>query len=431
MANKKTSEEIDGTEFKKDDLTRIARNGSNYKLTAEQVFCESITKADIDTKASNNELITGRYYNVTDYPFLGIGDNLFVATNESQYSTIGTSGTPGFGANNWNRLNILDNIGGEYNYSIDQFGNRIIYPQAFVTDSLSGQMIFPVNNQRFRGNTFYGLYDPGDVAYLNTSTQGVTFENSFTASYFQGSGIDTRINLSSNSFNASYIQFQGTSQAIYLNNNTFKNCTIVFEGDADITINNSSFENCTVYFQNGAYVDSLHVTGSINEYTNAFPTYYVDGSLNSAVVNSWAGIVVGDNENGYSTVKSIMTLDGSGNPNTWSSGDSWFFPVAQSVIGVYLIRQPDQDGTIGYVDPTQQNHPIKIEAFNDWDDSYSVTFDMATERNGSDPYRILQYHGKDNKVGEFRNNRDTITIYRAEEGTHPCWILKDGKHYDA
>ena len=73
MANKKTSEEIDGTEFKKDDLTRIARNGSNYKLTAEQVFCDSITKADIDTKASNNELITGRYYNVTDYPFLEIG----------------------------------------------------------------------------------------------------------------------------------------------------------------------------------------------------------------------------------------------------------------------------------------------------------------------------------------------------------------------
>lgn len=65
MADLKTSQEISGTTLASSDEIRIARSGSNYKLTGSQMFSQVIDYGDLQTLMAAGELIAGRKYKVT------------------------------------------------------------------------------------------------------------------------------------------------------------------------------------------------------------------------------------------------------------------------------------------------------------------------------------------------------------------------------
>ena len=86
MSNKKTSDELSGYPIKGADLFRIARGTDNYKLTSDEVFSDTLTKAEAITKLTNSELIVGRVYKITSpstaYPAISAAYLTAIAANK-------------------------------------------------------------------------------------------------------------------------------------------------------------------------------------------------------------------------------------------------------------------------------------------------------------------------------------------------------------
>ena len=206
MADKKTSQETSGAPIQGADLWRIARSGANYKLTSEELFTESITKADLATKATANGLIPGRYYQVTD---TSEGAAMVQAQTVSTYSNIAITSS-----SNRSQLNQFTALGITNGY-IDNNANYFLGSD-WTAYSYEKNISIEVGYADFTGTSLY-------------------------ANQFLG-GTYSIIN--------SDVQY-----------NRFENVTIVTDG-TPCTIGFCNLRNCTIYLNNGASISYMTIDGS-------------------------------------------------------------------------------------------------------------------------------------------------------------------------
>lgn len=206
MADKKTSQEISGAPIQGADLWRIARSGANYKLTSEELFTESITKADLATKATANGLIPGRYYQVID---TSEGAAMVQAQTVSTYSNIAITSS-----SNRSQLNQFTALGTTNGY-IDNDANYFLGAdwQAY---SYSKNISNSVGYVSFTGSTVEGNIFLGGTYSLNNAI---------------------------------------------IQNNHFENCSVFSDGSA-CNISGCSFKNCTVQLVNSASLIRISIDGS-------------------------------------------------------------------------------------------------------------------------------------------------------------------------
>lgn len=206
MADKKTSQETSGAPIQGADLWRIARSGANYKLTSEELFTESITKADLATKATANGLIPGRYYQVTD---TSEGAAMVQAQTVSTFNNIAiTSSSNRTQLNQFTALGITNGyIDNDANYFLGADWTAYAYSRN-ISNSV------------------------GYVTFTNSTVEG----NLFLGGYY--------------SLNNATIQ-----------NNHFENCTVVSDG-SPCNISGCSFKNCTVQLLNSANLVRISIDGS-------------------------------------------------------------------------------------------------------------------------------------------------------------------------
>ena len=206
MADKKTSQETSGAPIQGADLWRIARSGANYKLTSEELFMESITKADLATKATANGLIPGRYYQVTD---TSEGAAMVQAQTVSTFSNIAITSS-----SNRTQLNQFTALGTTNGY-IDNDANYFLGAdwQAY---SYSRNISNSVSYVSFTGSTVEGNLFLGGNYSLNNAT---------------------------------------------IQNNHFENCVVVSDG-SPCNIMGCTFKNCTVQLLNSANLVRISIDGS-------------------------------------------------------------------------------------------------------------------------------------------------------------------------
>lgn len=459
MADKKTSQEVDGTTFQKTDLTRIARGGSNYKLTAEQVFSEEITKTNFQILQGDNKLIPQRTYKVTD---CGVND---------EYTYYVTASTTNFfyfevvwqSAESGNVIAGITSLSDPIEYLIDNKGNKISFPE---------QYWYGYNQYDFHNNLFNNTNDIDWSDYA--VARDCIFKNNFL--FFQNWEAyncefdSTTINQST--FGGDYFFAANNSKFLSVNIEgwyedaqfTFNNCTfenVIFDltGDMNnsnraITLSNCNFKNCTVKLRDALYenldIRNCTLIGVVGETSTV---YTFSGTEQTRVIDYWAGEAhaangYGNNSsNGYSTIKAnVLMVDEEGTfvsnifPQYVYSNEEMYV-YQNSPIGIYLLKTSDfVIGTkpqlasiynhLGNTDYTF-NHSIVIQQARN---GYAFDFDVAflkksTYSVGSD---ILQPHGTSVEVGKLYDTISYITIakkFEAVQGLN-VWCLIDGQHYD-
>lgn len=213
MANKTTTQEVDGGNLTTDDLFRIARGGTNYKLESSNIFMESITVNELATRATSNNLVPGRKYTITDAGSSGNTSVVITATSSGTYST--ANHFTGSGANTSGSFVSMNQGLGAINCVIDSNGN-----------------IIQNANYSFEGSKSLIT----GVGYFNATTGGGLFTSHVIGGGFQ---------LGANS----------------ITNSTITNSTIVYDNSL-VGISGCTITDCTIQLINGASLSGCTIIGS-------------------------------------------------------------------------------------------------------------------------------------------------------------------------
>lgn len=462
MASLKTSQETSGYPLQKNDLHRIARSGNNHKVNSEELFSEVLTYTQFETKRGAGNLIAGRWYKVTQCGYDLNQDVLVLAdTNGSFNHRIKWLSAPNNAVEcdaillNQDFIRYYDNHGNDYggygnfcaefpplgagnwyNTKIDNISN------CCFTNASSGQLnnTYLNNVSMFMDNIT--IQDSSIINYSDGSVQSqvpfVINDCDILDAYIENSKPDGQITMQLCKLHNVEIYFSGEGQVV-LSELNLKDCILYIT--EDVTIQNSSFNNATIELFGGQVsVYNLQVFGKGVQHTS----YKIDGTFQSQVLNSWAGIVVADTRDeintercGFSTVKMklLITDDFSANEGIFDYPSGEVYLADQSIIGIYLFDTiPAASFNVNGVNENSGHcqHEIKF-AFYDNSNAGELNFQFQTlNSNVGSPNQIVAYHGKTNKVGILLSMNDSITLknqWNVAAGL-TCWWLVYGVHYD-
>jgi hypothetical protein len=447
MADKKTSQEVDGTNFQKDDLTRVARGGSNYKLTAEQVFSETITQSDFNTLQGNSGLIPQRTYKVTqglgtnaDYYFIKAIDNvnvnnLSVQFNSSSVNPLGDA------------IGAFEDFASMPVNATDLFGNFYLQPY-------SGGALPNFNTGNFQGCYFDGnnglltITNQGYATGYSTEFLGGTYDtfnllsigSKFVKSTISNSNSSTSEYKNVRLYDSNIVNDLGGAYINYLTNVELLGSTLQLIGNDNLNISNCRFENCVVVIKNNATVDGLTIIGTADNEGN-LPTYVIDGAYQNRVINNWAGTVIsGLNGNGTSTVRARLLYEQFSADQGVYDENGTVYLINDSPIGVYEFNEYTVDTgiTLNFSNISdsffQKNHKIKLKwGANNNLNTIAFIFLNSISSTGSST-EIISYHGQTIKVGQILSFPSYLEIFSAYEYDYWggfIWFANWGVHYDA
>jgi hypothetical protein len=300
MANKTTSQEVDGVYVENGDLFRIARGGTNYKLETEGIFNETLTKNDFVALAASNNLIVGRKYTVTGTGAANDQTILVTALTGNTYST------------------------SNHQYSTDTY----LKGSMVVMDIGLNQNASVLDN---RGNLiqgpYTGSYDSSSSSILNNIV------------YFSGNASAAIIN--SKVIGGSFVL--NDSQIV---NSSINNSNVICDATY-CGINTSTISNATINLKNGAIINNCTIIGD----AVAGATYTFDG-----VTIENATIIAGK----FSTVTVPLDRQSAFNPAT----DTITVPADTDYVGVFELTNYQPGDTIQYIDMQSGNSHTPIRFSN-------------------------------------------------------------------
>lgn len=417
MASVKISALASGAPAQQQDLHVLARSGANYKITTEELFSETLTLAAYTTKAANSQLIVGRTYRVTGVPYgtaVGVADS-----NGSLQPFTFIDATIGV------RLHAIWSDSG---FAVDPLVLWDNYGQVIHTPNATNN--WPLGNPSFSHNLVNSCY----FNFLGYSVgANLVQECELTTSALAHPGL----NLYQCKLTNSYISNNGSATPMTLNDCTLDNSTLQEDGQGG-TLSNCHFENCVVQLKNNPTVSGLRIFGKADPNT-ALPTYEIDGTFQSQVLNNWSGTVVADEIFGSSTVTFNMnwTAGADDSPGTINPDSSFVRYLPGSPVGIYLV--PTFSGSDDYSpgDPFNlqyfagpTSHPLVLRVDN-MTGGTQPSLALAAGQNGLTSEECSQYHGITTKVHQLFHRNCWVEMYygpAADSTAH--WFLKTGAHYD-
>jgi hypothetical protein len=339
MADKKTSQETSGAPIQGADLWRIARSGSNYKLTSDEIFSETLTLANFQTLAGLGNLIPGRWYKVT-------GVNPYPKTVLVQAVT----------PNNWGTSAIwIDTVSGFY--------------WKCTVDDLSATITSVTNDH---GTTWFD-FDIVTPSSLDDLWSGSEIRQSTIT--VNGGGAITDCHVAH-----SYIQLDSSN----FTNCVFENCIIINTDSSSHTLTNCNFSNCTLYLTNNCVLDQLTIIGK-DKGTNA---YEFDQTVSNGVV------VTGE----FSTVVYDLDL---GNPGNYDPiTKKLLIPQFNRFIGVYRLKNISANTDIQFIQGIQDNYGTPIKFIHDDATNFQVMLLHQTSISSTSSYGIClaSHHGSNDHL---------------------------------
>ena len=422
MASKKTSEENNGAPIQGSDLVRIARTGSNYKLTSEDIFVDTLTSGQLSAKIAANELIAGRYYKVGGLSGDPSKFNLVLANSNNTVISIYS------GVNsNQSKQTIKPSIFGSESYTIDGYGNKIIYGGS----NGSFPIVYSDNfvNTEVKGDTGDSFFNNENATFLDCVVSNSTI-NGVTEDYFRQTKFENTV---LNGINTGTINLN-------FNNCTFKNVVInVTDVNSDnFYLSNCHFENVEIQIANGVIIENLTIQGTIED--SKKPLISFDGDFQSFIFDNFAGYINCDIEKGYSTVRGILQWANDGTYHSISNisnVDQQIILYPFSPVGTYYINENSQDAKTISIKEIIGAPTFYSTTFKWGKDSYNVNkniieFTCQTTSIGIGENEILQFHNinaNERKLATF-NCFITTRYKRANENGDSCNHIEFARHYD-
>lgn len=265
MANKTTTQEVDGGYAATGDLFRIARGGTNYKLETESIFLETITQIELIARATANTLIGGRNYIVTGSGPGSAFTIMITATGPNTYTT--ANNLVGSGASTSGCMVAMDPALSELNCVIDTAGNII----------QTGGSTYQAKKSVLTGLTYYN----------NTSGNGAQYCHLVGGTYSLAN-----------------------SEIYY---STITNSTIISDGTGG-GISGCNISGCTIYLNNGASLSQCTIIGD----AVSGCTYVFDG-----ITLANATIIAGSYSSAEYVVRSGQDFDPPTNTLTLPPNVDW------------------------------------------------------------------------------------------------------------
>jgi hypothetical protein len=434
MASKKISELTNATTPTRTDLHVLARGTTNRNITTADLFQESMTLTEFETKRVANGLIAGRWYRVTE---CGSGSDRAVrvlAIENNQYSrqVVLENLTTGPTWCDWfdltvNPAMVTDANGNRY----ERYYDGGVFPPLNVLPGWSGNFV-----DGSEGNiTFTGA----DNCYVNaceflwgsynvyaSSIQHSRFENSTLYNVNESPLNMNRVDVNYSTINNS------AENVVTLNQVYLLNTILNLEGGSEITLANSRFENVTVHLRNGANVNGLTIFGKKTDLDESI-VYIIDGNYQDQVYDQWAGMVIADRYAGTSTVRAYTRKNDTEAPLTYDPTSKRLFLPTQSPIGEVLLFTDTTAlcSVENILLPNEQLwHEIRLNKLEGSAGSFELTF--TTEVDASYSTQVIVYHGAGAKLGQLYSPTDFAVIKSFYSGVlgAPAWFIVDGQHYD-
>ena len=367
MADKKTSQEVNGAPITKTDMFRIARIGNNFKLNSAEIFVDSMVLSDFNTLRSAGNLIAGRNYIITD----GITPDGYLMVTAISNNAITNSGY-------W-----IDSVTGfSYQCNFD------------ITSFLVSELVNDAGSVFKFPNSLFVNWQSGDqfnVSEFNdtviTSSNGTS---TFASCYFLSS-------------------FINDIDGCQFNNCTFKNVTVNCNGYAT-TFENCHFENCEINIDDfGVLLTDLNINGN--------------GIAYSFLKSQTNGTIVGGE---FSTiVESIDMSTGSYNSTTRTLtliGDA-------DVIGIYKLKNFSNGARIEFIIGGNTHTPVKF--VHDDTNGDRLNLDHSTTISGaSNNQNILaSHHGSNNHLDT--KNSYAVAIRQVNGVGKSNFMFSEIVNYDA
>lgn len=440
MANKKTSQEVDGVSLKFEDQIRTARSGSNFAINGHCFLFEEISFNDLYNLYDSVTFVVNKIYRVTGFNSLFFNDDNGSWKDDTIIYVTSVTG------------NSLSPIA----YYIDPISGSVftLYIKWWASNPLNPSSIIPVEIHRVeddRGNVYLDTRNIDSNMPNPIPTYAQSGKNSrFTNSEFVGTiAITDDLNKSiSNSkivqseIYANYQIIDSVIKYCYITNwnestygGTFqnsiiKNSTIGSSDNAFPIIQDSEFINGDYPSLNNAQIIRLKIDGNNN-------SFQFDGKFND-FTSYWKGEVIASNEYGYSTITLDTPYDPAHTEGCYNSDTLWLVP--DSPIGIYKLQNSGVTSTLTltYI-KNNSSDAIQYKVMNDTTDGTKVDFTKYTSRAslvaaGGPNNRILEYHGATSKIGQLYNNA-CYTVFRKmwydDAKSGKCYaIIPDSPHYD-
>lgn len=342
MADKKTSQETSGAPIQKGDEWRIARSGSNYKLTSEQIFSETLTLGAFQTLASGSNLIPGRWYKVT-------GVNPIGATVLVQAAT----------TTNWSTSAIwIDSVRGFY--------------WGCTVDDLSATITSVTNDH---GTTWFD-FDTSTPSVLDDLWSGNQISQSITLANGGGTLTDCVVKNSLVQINSSIFT-----------NCIFDNVTIINTDNSSHVITNCHFKDCTIVLTQSVTMNTCVIIGVDRGGTPS--TYNFDAQ------NITDGkIVTGE----YSTFYQSLDLS---DPGTYDGSiKTLYLPVKNKHIGKYYLNSFVSGTDIQYIVGSENDSYTPVIFQHNGADGDVLNFIHQNSKSaiGADEILLSSHHGSNDHL---------------------------------
>lgn len=374
MADKKTSQETSGAPITKLDLHRIARSGDNYKLTSEEIFCETLTNSAFQSKATSGDLIAGRYYKVT-----GVGVSaktiLVLAYSNSNYT----------------------NINPDAVYTSGAKGSIYIFEETSGLNTIKGEI-------DSNANISLGFEKP------NTVSTGTIF----TPAYFGGSGsgvIGTNGFIYSQIFGGAY---QRDNTFASLSYSTFRDCTIYIDPTSG-GITNSYIQGININLINGASLSNCTIIGDKRRTSGL--TYTFDG-----VSLTGETIIVGEFSTAEMSLRNGVDYNDVLQTLTLPANSEW--------VGRFNLEDFTGTEMLTYIDALTNSYlndhtPVKFWNVSGGNQILTTHINNPSSSSGLGEMMFPHHHG---------SNDNLHTIYSYLKGkydmTSNLWVITDFIDYD-
>lgn len=431
MANKKTSEEVDGISLQFNDQIRTARDGNNYAIFGNQFLAEDITLSVLHSMAGDSLLVPNKFYKITDFDSLYFDDDNGVWKNDTviyvQALNRDTLSSIAYHNNLyttfiltiewvWNITNPLNPSSSwpvEIHRVEDDRGNVYL-------DTVNGNYVTPSpipiyaqngKNSRFTNSTFKGQININDgnlninnSVFIDANIIGADLNISY-CNMING-GIESNL---STFHKTDFINFY-----LYTTYNTSIQYSYIRHGELD-AINNANIANLKISMNGGFFL--------------------IDGTYNSAT-NNWRGEVIASDINGYSTVECAVTSSNENVPATYYGNKINIIP--DSPVGIYKLQNGNDNFTFTNIIGNHSDS-IPVKFINDSTDGSKFYFSMQTTAAtingmGDGSERMLKYHGATAKIGDLEANNSYISFRKAYTNaakTKKCFgLMMDSVHFD-
>lgn len=373
MADKKTSQETSGAPISKLDLHRIARSGDNYKLTSEEIFCETLSNSAFQSKATSGDLIAGRYYKVTG---VGTGQTILtLAYSNSNYTNINpdavyTSGGTG-SIYIFEETSGLSTIKGE----IDTYANI--------------SLGFAKPNVPAVGTIFTPAYHGGSAGVVGS--EGWIYSQTFAGAY------------------------QRDNSAAVFSNSTFRACTIYVDPTSG-GISNSYIQNVTINLINGSSLANCTIIGDSRMQSGQVVYTFDNVNLNGAT------IIVGEFSTAEMSLRNGVEYNDLTQTLTLPANSEW--------VGRFNLEDFTGTEMLTYIDALTNSYlndhtPVKFWNVSGGNQILTTHINNPSSSSGLGEMMFPHHHG---------SNDNLHTIYSYLKGkydmTSNLWVITDFIDYD-